>query len=683
MAIERTDPAAMTDKELAPLVKQLLYWMFMERRDKINANRRHLRLYEAIDEPELRPSAGAGRIEDDVHLTSNTFLPVITGIIDTAKTMIYQNLWGSNDYIKCVSQHPEDEERAIFACRHLRNRHKQMGFQTGVAQDVIFEGLLYGTAVSVTDWKIEDGYEAGQQSRIDEVFTPEGITHIRRTSSNLFYKQNAVDRVDTRLIEQNLWFPDPNADARGFGKVFCFVQDISPDELMQNRRTKDNPTGIYTFNPDDISTGIANLFDGATPLAREIQSAQRAFAMNAPKIGRQVHLVTMLWKDYMCVMTGNGTIIRRKVMTGWPIDKWNFRQIPGRFNGLGLPDVLERMAYDVNAMVNNRRDYENLILNPIMIMEEELLSNARMGNGELIPGQIYDFEGGGTPARDKFGIVQPGNPLGNDMLNEMNLSMGIMHQISGVGPNAQGQFASGRRSATEADAVKQALQTNMGMSSVMLERQWVEPTYDKQMTLERIHLNEEIAFRDQGELDLYVSVTPERLAFRHNPQMQALGTTHIIEDATAKAQFFQAVNIALHPAFEGKANLDEIHEELWRMVKPNDHYRFISKGAPSEQISIPPDQEHLLISNGHFPNVAPGDDHAVHLRRHLIWKAGPGYQVLPPQMKRALDLHIGKHEQAQAEKQGGGSTANRGQGAAIGGAIQTQQSSPVAETQVA
>lgn len=652
MSIKFTDPEILDDADLAQYMTELLQWSFFARWDAIQTNKRLLRMYMAKNEPRRNIRVSSGQLQDDIANMSNTYMPVATGIVDTAKSIIYSNLFATPDYIRCVSQEEEDEERSIYACRHLKTRHEQMGFLTDTIQDHIFEGLLYDFSVMITDWKVQGMYQTQPVTEDQTIKFESGFELKRtRTRNRELFKRDAISRVDTRIIKNRQCMPDPSftrgTSNNGIGEFFLFTQDVSQNFLFLNRRTPDQPFGVFEFDPAEIEPGKDHLFRHVDNRADRRELSRRFI----PASMEDVHLVTALFPTFMAVMTGNRKIIRRKRMTGMPVTKWAFRELPDRFGGLGILHVLERPQLDLNAMINDRRDFMNYVLNPIVMLDQGAYNKANLSDGQLYPGKIMTFDAdAGERASDMIHIAQPGNPAGQDHQAEMSMSINIMETVSNISANSQAQVQSGQRSATEIREVANALQSSLGISALNLERASINPTYDFQMTLERLHFDGVLSIRDIGTHDIYMQITPEMLVFRSNPKMQALGMSHIVQGAVDKAQLLQAATISLNPAFIEFINRQEVVTAIWKAFRPNDYFRMLAKGFPSDQVNIPPSVEHMMFSSGRFPKVSPNNDDSAHLREHRLFKDSAGYRVMPPFLKNEFDKHIKIHESAQQSK---------------------------------
>ena len=685
MSIKFTDPEVLDDADLAQYMTELLQWSFWARWDAIQTNKRLLRMYMAKDEPRPRIRRESGQLQDDVANMSNTYMPVATGIVDTAKSIMYSNLFATPDYIRCTSQEEEDEERAIYACRHLKSRHDQMGFLSDVVQDHIFEALLYDFSVMITDWKVQGMYQTQPITEDQSIEFESGFKLKRTRTRNVeLFKRDAINRVDTRIINNRQCMPDPSyhraSSLNGVGEFFGFTQDVSQNFMFNNRKTADNPFGIFTFDPDEIEPGKDHLFRHVDNQADK-RELQRRFI---PASLEDVHLVTFLFPTFMAVMTGNRKIVRRKRMTGMPITKYAFRELPDRFGGLGILHVLERMQLDFNAMVNDRRDFMNYILNPVVMIDQDAFNRSNLHDGMLHPGKIMTYDSdAGQRAGDMIHIAQPGNPAGQDHQAEMALSINMMNTVSNISGNSQAQIESGQRSATEIREVANALQTSLGVSALNLERASINPTYDLQLTMERINFDGVASIRDIGTHDIYMQIVPEMLVFRTNPRMQALGMSHIVQGSVDKAQLLAAAAISLDPNFIEFVNREELVTQIWKAHRPSDYFRMLKKGFPSDQVNIPPSVEHMMFGAGRFPKVSPNNDDDKHLKEHSLFKDSAGYRVMPPFLKNEFDKHISIHQAAKQSKTQGQQSGAAGRETPITDISQLLTSDPVRETQTA
>ncbi len=675
MSITYQDPEFLTDEEVQGLIINQLEYSFLTRVDDINTNHRLKRMYMAKDEPRPSSRINSGRLDEDISTYSNTYLPVVTGIVDTAKTLIYTNLFGSPDYLRCVSQEVTDEERTLAACRHLKHRHDQMMFLPEFVDEFLLDYLMYDFAVAMTSWKVNPGYQVMPEQVQEIIEFGDGVEFHRNRKINTMVKNpSAVRRCDTVTIPNYQCFPDPRA-MRGFGDFFIVAQDVSQRHLMINRKTAKNPFGIYDFDPVEISPGRGGLFDRISNVADRRELNRRFSKANE----QDVHLITAFYENYMVTMDGGGTVIRRQRMAGYPLAKASFRKLNDRFGGMGIIHVLERQQLDINRMINDRRDFNNLVLNPITIMEKDTFARGEYGDGTLHAGQLYTYDGDGK-ASDTIHTEQPGQAVGGDHQAEIGTQLDMMNTVSNIGPNSQAQFASGRRSAEEVGNVASGTSTALGVTSLRLERQAFEPIYDQQLMLERIHFDGFEGIRDIGDPDLYVHVTPETLAFQSNPLMKAMGMANIRLGAVDRAQLMQQVSIALSsPVIMQFTNAEELVKRFWRAAQPDTFYQLLNVSKPSDRINTPPETEHLMFAQGRYPKVKPLNDHNEHLNAHNAFKRGGGYSAWPEVFKREFDNHIAGHQaaiQASLTSEVQATKQSRLSGMSAPG------SSPVAETPV-
>ena len=678
MSITYQDPEFLTDEELQGLIINQLEYSFLTRVDDINTNHRLKRMYMAKDEPRLSSRTNSGRLDEDPATYSNTYLPVVTGIVDTAKTLMYTNLFGTPDYLRCVSQEVIDEERTLATCRHLKHRHDQMMFLAEFVDEFMLEYLLYDFAVALTSWKVEPGYQVTPEQVQEIIDFGDGTQFHRSRKINTMIKNpTAIRRCNTVTIPNYQCFPDPRA-TRGFGDFFIMAQDVSQRHLMINRKTPQNPFGIYKFKPEEISTGRGGLFDRISNVADRRELNRRFSKANE----QDVHLITAFYDNYRVQMDGGGNIVRRGRMAGYPLAKASFRKLNDRFGGMGIVHVLERQQHDINRMINDRRDFNNLVLNPITIMEKDTFARGEYGDGTLHAGQLYTYDGDGK-ASDTIHTEQPGQPIGGDHQAEISTQLSMMNTVSNISANSQAQFATGRRSAREADEVASGTSVALGVTSRRLEVQAFEPIYDQQLMLERIHFDGFEGIRDIGDPDLYVHVTPETLAFQSNPRMKAMGMTNIRLDAVDRAQLIQQVSVALtSPTIMKFTNAEELVKRFWRAAQPDTFYELLNVAKPSDRINTPPETEHLMFAQGRYPKVKPLNDHDEHFNAHNAFKRAGAYSAWPEVFKREFDNHIAGHSAAiQASLT---SEVQATKSSRLGGTSASGQlgASPVAETSV-
>lgn len=675
MAVEFKELMELSDEELAEIITNDLAQSVAYRTPALQANQRYQDMYQVQDDPALGPRLGKGDLQEDESLWSNTYLPVGTTIANVAIQHIWLNTIGGNpDYLRCEPNDPRDWKGAIFCAKHLKNRHLQMGFKETVFS-LIQEGVLYDYAIALNHWRFEGGYELQRVDSEEELAFKNGAKFMfGSTRSEEVWNPQKIDRVQTDVLNNMRTFFDP-ASRRGFddSEFFIDVRDESPRVLMDNRRTKDNPFGIYDFNPNEIETGKTHLFSKVGDWKdKRIASQSLNSVMNDNS--KRVHIVRYWTPNFMAEMTGNHKIIRRRHMTGYPLTKFTLFPLSNRFEGMGLLQPIERMQIDINAIVNSKRDYESLVLDPMAVVDASV--QGAEGDVQLHPGKIFISDDG---VADKVEIIKPGADIGGASTQEIELQLGMISRVSNTGPNASGQFASGRRSATEASEVSQALDTSMGVSSLRFENLMLEPIYDQQLHFERVNMTRTEVFRQAGpEGEYFWQVDREQLTLYSNPTFRALGMSHIMQTALQRAQLIQMVNTVMaNPSMAKHVDEKAVVQELFRQYRPADYNDFLREQPQGVSPNIPPEMEHTLFARGHRVDVSPENDHQEHSLTHGTFMASQDFQLWPDVLKQKLIQHKAVHDQMA---QRGAPSINAGASPQTGANL--LQGSPIAETAV-
>jgi len=641
----------MKGKDLAEMVMQDLSLSAENRADALQANRRYRRMYKVQDEPGLQPQGGTGDLEEDLYQFSNTYLPVSTMVVNIATQNIYNNLFGDSQYFEIEPQEEEDEIRAEISGALIRRRHRQMKFKRSMI-NMIKQGLKYDYAIALTSWLTEPGTVIRPVMKKETHEFKTGLKEEFETIQQAeTFVPNKIDRSHTTILNNFHCFHDWAAtEGLADSSFFCDVREVSFRELINNQRTKDNPEGLY-INLDKIDNGSLMINAGIELDTKDV--LRRTAGLQRTQNG-SLTVIRYFTPNGMVQLSGDGTVITDpKPMAGFPLVDWRLWLLENTFEGMGLLQSMERMQYDMNAIINNKRDFQQLVLNPISVIDQSLAS-AIDGSTELIPGQQFVTAG---PTGDKITFYKPGLDVGSSSSEELSLEFDMVSKVSQLGQNAQGSFAKGRRSAREAAGVQGATDLAMGFASIIFETEVIEPVIEQQLFWEMKNLKGEHRFRDLGPNGkMFVEVNENTLLFGSTPTIKALGISNIQKNAVETSNLIQAMQITGNLGLMNQINIPEVLKELWRRQRPEDYQKFLKQPGMIDQINIPPEEENVLFGLGRHPDVKPTNDHIRHIQSHEEHKLTPDYALWPDALRQEFEIHINRHkaamQQDQAQRQG-------------------------------
>jgi hypothetical protein len=359
---------------------------------------------------------------------------------------------------------------------------------------------------------------------------------------------------------------------------------------------------------------------------------------------RRVRVVRYWTHHQVAEMVGD-VVISRQDIDGMPLQLWRIHTLPNQFRGMGIVQRMERPQYDINAIVNLKRDHQNLVLNPIAVIDEDL-ADINDGKVELYPGRTL-ISSGGDP-KDKVFFYQPGMPP-QGATEELMVEMEIVKDLAGLGPNQLGNFSQGRKTARETSAVAAGALGKIMTVALNLEDSCLEPIYLTQFKLEQRFMRAPDTFKYHGQHAVdWVQVTPGDYKYMAQPRFIAKGTSVVRDKEIHIQQFMMAADRALMaPQYH---NLPVVFQEMWKLLVPLDYERFLADPTQNA-MNIPPELENKIIAEGGYVEVSPMNDQVAHKRAHEMVKLGPDYAIWPESLRIYLDHHIRDHDAAGAQQQ--------------------------------
>lgn len=605
---------------------------FSDKQEDNKRNNRYTAIYEALNNPD-DVVVETGPTEDR-RLYSDTYLPLGAAITDTVVNELFNTIFSPTDYFEVKAENPLDVGLAQVITAHMRKRHKEMKFRK-IVYRALQQACSYDYCVSMSRWHIEPGYiperivENGYD-QVGPIAIPKRVVDIRDK-----WIPNAIDRADFEVLNYfNCYHDYQSTDDFEDSAFFIDVRWVHLDQLVA---MMNDPFNRYRNIDEVLRDFEATNREKAIP-EDQLDSPTTMIRRNRAKVIRY-------WtKDHVCEVVNN-TLIRRQSLNGWPLHLWRINYRPNRFAGMGIIQRLERAQYDVNAIINSRRDHENLVLQPISVISADLVDR-REGNVRLTPGKTLIDENGGDVTK-KLYAYQPGNPPQGGV-DEIAQQAEVMKMVSSVGDNQLAQYAGGRRTAQEAIRVAAGNLSKVNRVAGLIEETCIEPMLLDQFKLEQRYFRGEETFEYLGRhATEWVTVTPEVYKWGAQPKFVARGSSYAQERQSQTILFMQGLDRAL--AAPQYNNLQECFVEMWKLLHPLDYTRFVNDpNAP--RYKIPPEVENLMFAHGEVVDVNPDDDDLEHIAKHQAAENSPDFKLWPKRRQDALVAHRMKHEQAAQGK---------------------------------
>ncbi len=593
--------------------------------------KRFLNIYQALDAPDTDIENAVDAIYRDMERDrSNTYMPVGAAIVDSARAQLYDYFFGIPQYFTINAEEEMDFYYEEVVRAHMMKRHKEMNFKSQVDY-ALTQMLCFDYCITYMRWLTRPGYESRRVTTQTKV--PGGID--QRVKVEKVWVPDAIDRSDFVVLHFFDCFHDPDAKNRfKDSRFFVDRRWMSIEELRLQSKSKAQPHGRYK-NVDKV---IAKL-------EKETTADATTTTTTDPSEQKKRVEIIRYWTPDQVLEYAMGFIINRTNISGWPLQYWGFARVPGKFRSMGLLQRLERQQYEINASVDDVRDFQNMINDPIAIVRGDIMG---VDEGDIrLDKKVYTASG---DVREAISLVQPGMDTTGTAIQSTNQQIGIVRWTSGFGgENQGGAFTSGRRSATEAGLVEQGAEKRTYLLASLLSAEAFEPALLAQFELEQMNLTKREAMKYMGEHGLqFRQIDPADYKWDSQPGFQAEGPDHQRFDQIATQQFLTAYQISagLPP---GLANMRELTLELYKRLTPQNAYKFL-QAVDENQMNTSPEDENILFAVGRDAEVSPKNDHPGHIASHSAVKGTPDYQFWNETQKMRLERHIQTHQQAGVQQ---------------------------------
>lgn len=603
--------------------------------------RRYLNIYLALDNPDDIAAATTNSTEpgEDDTRYSNTHMPIGAAIADTAQTQIMGMLFPSPRYFKIDGDNFEDDLFAELVTAHQMKRHGEMKFKATVRR-ALNTCICFDYAVTFTSWKMTPGYVRKRKTTQSvRQYGKLKIPH-QEVTMETEWRPDAVDRPHFERFDFFHCAHDKNAtNGNGFEDSEFFIDwyDITVEDLVAQAETEQNWWGQYK-NVEKVLQKHMDL-GGSWGKGQEEDPHTRR---NKP--AKNIVTVVRYWTKHQVVQVAHEEVISRTDLTGWPLQKWVCYEVPGRFHGMGALQRIERNVYDINAIINNKRDMQNMTLTPISVIDRSLVGLDE-GDPELYPGRAFVSRSGDVTK--KLWFYQPGADMSQAASEEVRLQIDMVKQVTGFDDNAMAAYTPGRKTARETSAVMMGLLVKVKQMAERLQEDCLEPAYMDFFMLDQMYLTGEDAFKYMGAdgASRFFKIIPAYYAWNNQPKFTAVGASHFMEDDMMKAQYFKAVELAM--ALPQYHNMRNILAKLWQILDPKDHTDMMNDPRDRGE-NVPPDIENFLFAQGQTVRVSPENDSAEHLSSHERQERSPDFKTWPTGQQEAFKGHIQDHQRQGA-----------------------------------
>lgn len=298
---------------------------------------------------------------------SKLFIPWSFTVVET----IIPKVFARDPKWRAISRSPDFPPDGPRVVQDLLNyQWSRMDMRTKM-YDYIKDSLMYSKGIAKVSWNFQMKNKTFMEPVVGE---NDEITFKKTVKSAIEHDDPMVEICDPMDI-----YIDPDATSCGYGgnaKFMIHRKTVSLDEI------KNNPN--YT-NTDKIKQAdYANQY--ADKLSR--------YNDNVPQKDKHGDLVEILeyWEQDRLIVVANRSVVLRDSPNPYNHKQLPFVELddyrdPHRLYGQSELSVIDPLQREINSIRNQRRDYDNLALNPVVRMVPGTLRNPN--SAVMAPGSVW------------------------------------------------------------------------------------------------------------------------------------------------------------------------------------------------------------------------------------------------------------------------------------------------------
>lgn len=438
--------------------------------------------------------------------------------------------------------------------------------------------------------------------------------------------------------------------------------EVTVAHIKQMAKTpmgKDANLGFVYEVPDEVylDIGQSNVHRDLYRFRRErLQrmglSADPSDRWNKLSVNRR-NLTEMYWrkdldgtgeKEWLITLVNDFFVIRIQENPYWhkrkPFLVPRLIRVVNEFYGRGVMEVIDRVQYMMNDIVNQSMDSVQYELNPIVIIDPGAV--AFPNSIRVHPGAKWLGDHTGIEFTKPASVASIG-------FATLNMLQGYIQDFSGANAAQQGQPAArgrGRVQNTATGMTTILQQGSMGISQVIedLEQQFGEPMLEMAYSLLEQFFDDKIMMRILGRrgaplLQKEIDITDIIGDYEFRWQ----GSVALRNRQVMGQQMINFLNIArgFPPEVMQQLNWNWLIKKVWTegLGLRNAEEMFNPTGW---MFSVDPALEYRLSEENRDIVVSPGDDHQAHLKQHYTDRA----MIEDPIKLKKWDMHIQGHMEA-------------------------------------
>jgi hypothetical protein len=247
---------------------------------------------------------------------------------------------------------------------------QRMGMRTKM-YDYIKDSLMYSKGYAKVSWNFKTKTKTFMEPIVGK---DDKITYKKTFKNEIEHDDPCIDIIDPMDI-----YVDPDATSAGYGgnALYMIHRKTVPLETI-----KENPN--YS-NVDKIQPGGG---------ADEYMDKLSRYRGNVPEKDKHKELIEILeyWERDRLIVVANRSVVLRDSPNPYNHKEIPFVELddyrdPHRYYGQSELSVIDPLQREINSIRNQRRDYDNLQLNPVVRMVPGTLRNPN--SAVMAPGNVW------------------------------------------------------------------------------------------------------------------------------------------------------------------------------------------------------------------------------------------------------------------------------------------------------
>lgn len=238
--------------------------------------------------------------------------------------------------------------------------------------DYIKDSLMYSKGFAKVSWNFQTKTKTFMEPVVGK---DDKITFKKTVKSNIENDDPLVDIVDPFDI-----YIDPDATSSGFGgnAAYMIHRKTVPFDDVKNNPNYENVADLEqkNANPDQYEDKLSR------------------YNSSIPQKDKHADMVEILeyWEQDRLIVIGNRSVVLRDTPNPYNHKEIPFVELddyrdPHRLYGQSELSVIDPLQREINSIRNQRRDYDNLALNPVIRMVPGTLRNPN--SAVMAPGNVW------------------------------------------------------------------------------------------------------------------------------------------------------------------------------------------------------------------------------------------------------------------------------------------------------